>query len=296
MFTDEFIKEHNLSDTQVSAITGMVKGHYDTNVIPDLKKSWDGKANTDAEAILEGASSHVAKTFSLDLTRDQGEKFADYLKRVSDKVFETEKAGITKKQTELDAKLKNFEGDSEWKGKYDELSGKFDSAQQKLADLEGLESVKTDYETLQDKYSKLQKIAAFSQIKPAFPKEVNAYEAEAKWNAFVQKVLSANNLEVSEDGTFAVDKENPHKKSPLKDLLTADADVQALLKGRKQEGLHSGESVDIEGVPFDVPKDADSATITKLVREHLKKELGTTMGVKYSKEFSALYAKIKKSL
>ena len=40
-FTEEFIEQNGLQPEQVSAITG----YYDSNVIPTLKKEWDGKAN-----------------------------------------------------------------------------------------------------------------------------------------------------------------------------------------------------------------------------------------------------------
>ena len=40
-FTEEFIEQNGLQPEQVSAITG----YYDSNVIPTLKKEWDG--NTD---------------------------------------------------------------------------------------------------------------------------------------------------------------------------------------------------------------------------------------------------------
>jgi len=46
-------------------------------------------------------------------------------------------------------------------------------------------------------------------------------------------------------------------------------------------------------VPFKVPQDADSPEVSRLVREHLLKELGDAFHPDYAKRFQDLLLKVK---
>ena len=82
-FSAEFITENGLTAEQVTAVTGQFTNEF----IPNLKKEYDGVANTNAEGILSGASKYAKEKLGFELDRDQGEKYGDYLKRALDSKF-----------------------------------------------------------------------------------------------------------------------------------------------------------------------------------------------------------------
>ena len=102
--TKEFIEEHKLEQAQVKAISEVTTSH-----IADLKGEWDGKANKDAEAILEGAANKIAETTSVQ--RDKGEKIADFITRSWGTFSEKQSNELKNKITEYDEKIKNAGSD-----------------------------------------------------------------------------------------------------------------------------------------------------------------------------------------
>jgi hypothetical protein len=268
----------------------------ETNVVPDYKKAWDGKANTDAEGILTGASKYVSDKFGVQIEREQGEKYADYLQRVSETIVTSK---LSDKEKELQEKLKNFKGNDALKSQYEkELANERaekDKYLQKLAKLEPLEGLDEKYKEATSQLSSLKLSVAFGNAKPNFPETVNKYEAEAKWNEFKNGVLENNNIEIEGNIAYAIDKENPHKKVKLTELVEKNTNIAELLKGRQQRG-NGASSVDlksVEGLPFKVPSNATSEELTSLVREHLIKELGSVTAIGYTQKFKELYSKAK---
>jgi len=292
-FTEEFITKNGLSSEQAEAI----KSFYDTNIIPELKKEWDGKANTDAEGILTGASKYAAEKFGVDIEREQGEKYADYLQRIADAGLESKTKALKIKEAELEEKLKNFKGSDEVKSKLEEQQRKNDELLKKIAQLEPLEGLDDKYKKASEELSGLKLSVSFNEVKPNFPDTVNKYEAAAKWNEFKSMVLEKNTIELIDNVPFAIDKENPHKKTKLSELVAGDSNITELLKGRQQDGTGAS-PVDfkkVEGIPFDIPKNATSDQISKMVRDYLTKKLGSATSPKFASEFADLFAKIKKA-
>ena len=54
---------------------------------------------------------------------------------------------------------------------------------------------------------------------------------------FENSVLQGHNIEIIENIAYAIDKENPHKKVKLSELVDKDSAIQELLKGRQQKGM-----------------------------------------------------------
>ena len=117
---------------------------------------------------------------------------------------------------------------------------------------------------------------------------------EALRNEFKNEIQQNYNIKLVDGVAKAIDKENEYKVFDLKDLVSKNDEILELSKGRQQSGINhrQGETVKIEGVPFDVPKDADSKTRTKLIQEHLAKEGISTMHKDYSAKFAELNQKI----
>ena len=129
--SEQFIQENNLTPEQVTKIDGF----YSTEVIPELKKGWDGKANKDAEGILTGAAKYAAEKFGVTVEREQGEKYADYLQRISDLSMKSKLDAFYQRETELEDKIKNFKGSDELNSQLEEIKNKNDDLLKKIATL-----------------------------------------------------------------------------------------------------------------------------------------------------------------
>ena len=291
--TQEFIETNGLEETQVEAITKYI----DSEVKPSIKKEYDGIANKNAEGILTGASKYAKEALGLDIDREQGEKFGDYLKRISETGFSSKTEALKAKEAELEDKLKNFKGSSEIKEKYEAELAKNDALLKQVAELEPLKGLDEKYKQATEQLSGLKLNVAFNSVKPNFPETVNAYEAKAKWDEFKNNVLSNYTIELVDNEPIAIDKENEHKRKPLKELLSDNEDIQGLLKKRQQGGTGAkpADLKDVEGVPFKVPQGATSEEQSKLAREYLIEKLGSVTHKEFSSQMLDLLTKIKKS-
>ena len=288
--SEQFIQENNLTQEQVTKIDGF----YSTEVIPELKKGWDGKANKDAEGILTGAAKYAAEKLGVTVEREQGEKYADYFQRISDLSMKSKLDAFSQRETELEDKIKNFKGGDELKVQLEEVQTKNDDLLKKIATLEPLKGFDKKYETAQEELDQLKLSIGFDRVKPSFPESVNKYESAAKWSEFKNSVLKGHNIEIVDNIAYAIDKENPHKKVKLSELVDKDSAIQDLLKGRKQTG-NGALSVDakkVEGIPFDVPVGLTNEEQSKLVAEHLEKTIGK-FHTDYSNQFRELLSKVK---
>ena len=136
---------------------------------------------------------------------------------------------------------------------------------------------------------------SFSTIKTSFPKEVDEYRAKAKWDEFQSSVLKDWDIELVDGEATAINKDNPHKTEKLKDLLSNNESITKLLEGRQQQGTGGREAKlrTVEGVPFEVPVDADNKTISKVINDHLDKQNISPADTKRAVMFRELYDKTK---
>lgn len=283
------IEKIGLTKEQLDALKPLAETH-----IADLKKQWDGKANSDAEGILNGA---LAKTIEVTkITRLQGEKAADYVARAAQEYLATKQSEVDAAKTAYEQKLKDFKGDEATKEELNAAKAKLDDAQKKLADYDTLKAKADKYEPLESEYKTMKMQLAFNSVKPVFPEGVNPYEAKAKWEEFVNGVQSKYTIEYVDGEAKAIDKENQYKVVTLKSLLEADTNLTELAKGRQQQGSGAkpaGQARKIDGVPFDVPQNITSPEAQKLIKEHLTSKEGLReTSPEYAKRFKELWTKI----
>lgn len=290
-FTKEFVEEHGLSEEQVGALTGYVQNE----IVPTIKKEYDGKANENAEGILSGASKYAKEKLGIDVEREKGEKYGDYLTRLFDTGLSKTKSALETKEKEIEEKLKNFKGGDEYKAQLEALKNEKDDLMKQVAELEPLKGVDEKYREATETLTGLKKEVAYNSIKPNFPEGANKYEVDAKWNEFKKAVEEKYNIELVDGKPMAVDKENHHKVVELSTLLEADSNIKELLQGRQQKGTGATpvDFKEVEGVPFKVPKGIDSTEQSRLVREYLVNELGSNLHPEYNKKFGELLTKIK---
>ena len=290
-FTQEFIETNGLTEEQVTA----VKGFVSTEIVPSLKKEFEGVANKNAEGILSGASKSASLKFGVELEREQGEKWADYLERISDSALSTRTQKLLDKETELEDKLKNFKGSDELKEKYEKQLKDNDDLLKKVAELEPLSGMDKLLAEKDQELVGLKRQVAFSGVKPKFPDTVNKYEADAKWNEFVKGFDDKYTLELIDGEAYGVDKENHHKKIRLSDVVQADTNINELLKGRQQSGTGAKPAnfKKVEGLGFDIPENATSEDLSNVVREHLVAKLGSLTHKDFANQFKELYNKAK---
>lgn len=287
---EDFIKDNNLTEEQVKAVSGYVTGDY----LPTVKKEWDGKANENAEGIIGGAVKSIQKQFGIELEREQGEKVADYLARFSTQVVSSKQDEIEKIKADYQEKIKGVKGTEALKEEYDKMKEQLDEVKQKYADYDELKEKAVKADEYGQQLSGLKLEVAFNGVKPNFPDTVNPYEAKAKWEEFKKGVLDKYNIELVDGIPMAIDKENEYKTVKLSELLSKDETIQELLVGRQQGGTGAKPTglKDVDGVPFKVPENADAKTRSKLIAEHL-----ATLGIgkmhdDYSAKFKELNEKI----
>lgn len=296
-FSQEQYTEMGLSEESIPKFQDIVNSQE-----AELKKQWDSKANENAEKILDGVSTSLATKYGLTEQRQQGEKLADYIGRVSPMVVDTalakEKQAMASKLSELDEKLKKAPTGA-LQGEFDELKSKYNALQEKEAKFAEWEEndYKGKWEEATQKLSQQTRDIAFSGVRPSFPDNVNSYEAKGRWSEFVSNVEKAYNIEKGEDGEYVgVDKENPHKVVKLSDLVAKDEALQALTQGRQQKGIGSQQSQGndtVEGLPFAVSKEMSDSEFSSKLRESLEAKGLNRMSKEYAAEFADGYAKWK---
>lgn len=291
--TQEFIESNGLSEEQVSAFTG----YLETEIVPSIKKEYDGKANENAENILSGAAKRAKELFKVDLDRDQGEKWGDYLDRISKNSLSSKNAELEQKEKEIQQKLANFKGGEEYKSQLEKLNQEKDALLKQVAELEPLKGIDEKYKQASETLTGLKKEVAYNSVKPNFPDTVNKYEADAKWNEWKRGVEEKFTIELVDGVPMAIDKENHHKVVKLSDLISADNSINELLKGRQQGGTGANpvNLKAVEGVPFKVPIGATSEERSTLIREYLEKKGINRMSDQFAKEFAELNLKIASS-
>jgi hypothetical protein len=290
VITDELAKEAGLTPEQVAALTPKINDY-----VSEQKKEWDGKANENAENILSGAAKYIQEKTGVKEERQQGEKFGDYLSRISDKAIESKSNEVAQLKKDYDQKIKDFKGDDATKAELEAAKKKLDDAQQLLANYDELKEKAGKYESTEQTLSEYKRKAAFGNVKPMFNKEANAYEVDAKWKAFQKGVEDKYTIELVDDEYIAVDKENKHKQVKLSELVGKDEALKALSTERQVPGTGAkGAKLTIEGFNVDVTEDAkkNTAERTKIIREQLSKEGVAVTSSEYSKKFSEYNKKI----
>lgn len=291
-FEKEFIEKHNLTEDAVKEITELSTKHID-DIVADTKKEYDGKANNETQAILEGVFKTVQEETKVD--RNKGEKMADYYLRAWTESNTTKTKELEDAKNDYLEKAKNVEGNEGITKELEDVKGKYDDAQKLLADYDETKATAEKYGPLAEEHDKMKKQVAYSTVMPSFPKEANEFEAKAKWDEFKKDTEKEWNIELVDGEAIAIKKDNPHKTEKLKDLLDNNEPITKLLEGRKQKGTN-GEQTElrtVEGIPFDVPVDADNKKISELINKHLDKEGISAADPKRAGLFRGLHDKIK---
>ena len=286
--TAEQIKDYGLAEENVPKVNSFLTDQI-ADQIAEAKKGFEGKANTDAEAILTGASEKILKDTSIE--RKQGEKMGDYIPRAWDEFNTVKISEVSKAKADYETKLKDFKGDKDLISKISTLEGDKDGLLKKFADYDEVKERATKYNPLKEEFEANKIQVAFSLAKPNFPDTVNSFEADARWMEFKSGVLDKYDIVFDkETGKWmAVDKDNPHRSKVLSDLAANDETLSKLSKGRIQKGPGGKPitKIQIEGVPFDVPENVDNQTKTELIKEYLTKTKGLSpMSAEYSTEFA----------
>lgn len=287
-FTKEFIEDQKLTEDQMTAINGQV-----TNHVADVKKEYDGKANADAEGILNGAATSISD--KLEIERNKGEKIADFILRVTDKRNEVLKAEAEEAKNEYLEKAKNVKGNEGITKELEDLKLKHDEALQKFADYDTLKETAGKFTGLSEDHSKMKLEVSFGQVKPNFPDTVNKYEAATKWGEFKTKLLTTHTIELVDGVPMVIDKENQYKTEKLEDVVAKNAELTELLKGRQQNGPNAkpSETHNVDGVPFPVPVNATTKERAEAIKEYLNKQPNLSVtDDRYSKLFTDYNNKI----
>lgn len=269
----EFIETNKITDEQVKAFNTLTSDSEAT-----IKKGYDETyketANTNAENILKGAADKVNAITKIE--RKDKEKLAEYYTRAWTEWNTTSLADIAKQKTDLEAKLKAEPGNGELAKTMAVLEGKYSDLQKKEAEFDKLKEsgVEQKYTDLQAAHVTMKEQVAFQSVLPKFAESVNDFEAAAKWKSFIDGVLKTSTIEMVDGEAVAVDKDNVHKTTPLKDLVAKDEKIQELVDGRKVIGPGGDPKklAKISGIPFDLKEDHNSADRSTAIKKYLLEE------------------------
>lgn len=291
ILSEEVIKETGLTPEQVSALSPKL-----TDYISDQKKEWDKKANDNAEGILTGAANYLQEKTGVKVERQQGEKFGDYVARISTTALESKSSEIERLKSEYQQKIKEFKGDDATKAELEIAKQKLDAAQKQLANYDELTDKAGKYDTVSKELSEFKVMAAFGNVKPSFSKEANQYEVSAKWDSFQKRVQQKYNIEIVDGEYIAVDKENHYKNVKLSELVSSDEELKSITGERAIPGVGS-KSFKLDGLNDEVPEEAkkDTAKRAAFIEAQLAKEGLTVTSPDYAKRFGELNKKIKES-
>lgn len=283
----EIIEQAGLSPEQVTAVSAYGETH-----IQKINEDWAGKANKDAEAILDGAALSVSKLTGVE--RAKGQKIADYISAASSTYFETKTTALEQKAIELEDKIKNS-------GKNETVVKELENTKEQLRVLKEKEATFADYEENDYKgkwekssqeLSSLKVNSAFRDVKPSKPDNVNTYEFDHKWSTLKSSILEKNDILEIDGEVYAVNKENELIKTKLSEVISKDKDLSALISGKPTGFKVDTKGVKIDGVPFEVPENADAKVRTKLIREYLAKQ-----GIQQtSKSYPAMFAELNQKI
>lgn len=288
---EDFIKEQGLTAEQATAVNTFATAEEAV-----LKLEWDGKAVTNAEAIIDGA---LKQTVALTgIARNEGEKAKDYIERSSGLHFAGTKTSLDRKIVELDKKIKEGGGDATLKQEL--ADSKIELDKLKLSEAKYLDYEENDYkgklEKMTQDMSVMNRRIAFNSVRPSFPETANEFEVKAKWAEFQKATEEKYNIKLDENNEpWAIDKTNEHITIKLGDLAKKDEAIMALTQGRQQVGTGATppkDMVQIKDVPFDVPENATSKERQAAVKDYLAKQNIPKMSPEYAKQFSELNLKI----
>lgn len=267
----EFIESVGLDENQVRATTEFFSTKL-ADAKLEIENQYKDTANKNAEGIINGAIEPIVKATGIQ--RNEGEKAADFLTRVGSSYLSEKQSELDKVKADYEQKIKGVQGSETLAKEYEAMKLKHDEVLKKYADYDEIREKAEKADEYGQQLSGLKLEVSFGKVRPNFPESVNPFEADAKWNAFKKSVLEKNTIELVEGEAIAIDKENPHKTTKLKDLVEKDTELSELLKGRQQGGLGAKEAdkVTIDGVPFEVPKNAGAKERATAIREYLTKQ------------------------
>lgn len=291
--TEEVIAEIGISKEQVEKI----KPLYDNDLANKLKER-DTLANGNAEKIIQGAIDTTLTKFGVtDFPRQAGEKNADYLARLNEKVVESSKSNIAKLETELKEKIKNSDGSTLAKEEVDKLKTELDDAKKKLANYDDLVDKASKYESTAEALSGMKLSVAYNSVKPNFPAETNQFEVKAKWDEFIKATNEKWLIEIVENEPIAIDNDNEHKRVKLSELVSQNKEITELLQGRQQRGSGANPAkTKVDGLPFEIDGEPTTANISKAINAYLDTQNVPIVSNERGTKFQELFDKAKELL
>lgn len=291
--SQEKAQELGLSEEQVKGVTT-----YGAELLKAEHGKWEEDLKTNGNKFANGLADGMAASIHklTGVARNEAEKVADYLGRAGNTWLADKNQSLEDKTKEYDDKLKNFKGAEAIQTELSTLKGTHEDMLKKYANYDELKAAADKLPEVEKEYTALKVKTAFNTVKPNFPSELNTFERDAKWNAFMTRTLEKYNIEINAEGkAVAVDKENAFTTFPLESLVAKDEEIQAIAKGRQQDPLNvdSKEKVTVEGVPFKVPIKGTSADMQKAITEYLQSKGIDKLHKEYSPKFSEYWTRIR---
>jgi phage terminase Nu1 subunit (DNA packaging protein) len=283
----EELKNLGLAEEQLQKVEEFFTT-YKTSVENEIKEN----GNKFAEGIIDGASKLAEEKTGL--KRNAGEKYADYLVRVSGEFLSKKEQDLLKIKSEYEEKIKGLSTD--------DAKAELDKYKKQVAELEQEKGYKEKYEGLFSKYENQKLSLAFGS---AIPTELQTNQnkvVKATLDAVKNEILKTHNIEQNEKGEFiAIDKDNQYKITPLNELIKSNElikELEGFGKAETKTGFtkEEKESVKIDGIDIKITKDMDDNQISLAIRSHLLGKGLDLLSREYSDKFVAMQKKIYESM
>lgn len=267
-----------LSEAQVTAI----EAAYTVK-----ETEFKGLANKNADGIFNGAAAKLATLTGIN--KEEKEQYSTYFERLGTEWLpEASKGKITTVEAERD----------EWKGKFENHKGdetlKADllTAQSEVAKIPDLLQAKeTEWS---DKYSSLEKTSNESKLNrsisdsmPAFDKNVNQFELEAKKKTAIDRIKQNHELSYDDNGKLIGTKD--YNKTLFSDLLKNDEELKDLILIDQNSGGGGDADKNKKPTTLSIPKDIGKGAQQQIIKQYVITAEGINhLDPKFSPRFKEL--------
>ena len=263
----------------------------------NLSKEFSGNQDSFLDKVANTVNEGLGVGFR---ERGKGEKFADYLKYLSqahvEKALSKERQELSAKRQELEEKMKN-QPSKIVEEEYNDLKKREAEALQKLAEMSDYEDVKSKAEKYATELSAYKTDAAFSVVQPALSEKVDKDIFGLAWGNFKKNILEDYDIsEIKDNDVTLASKSNELvtvslsslvAKDPIISKLTQDSPKKSSINGREAKSI----TLDGMDISLEIPEGANKDQIERIVQRKSReiaesKNDGKTYGKKFTDEFN----------
>ncbi len=271
--TADIANELELKEESVKKINTFFSDIFKEKIQEETKEV-KASASKNAEKIIDDIVSSTEQ--KIGVKKNDGEKHADYLKRVNLEVADNlskQRKEVDDQKKDLEKKIKEGAGNDTFVKEFDELKGKYSTLQAKEADFDKLigSGIVDEHKELVTNHTLLKSKVAFQSGVPGDLPKINEFERLERFRRAEQDINTRFNIEEKDGKLIYSDKLNEYKKHEPIDLIKNHEEIKAIYKqeSNKTNGVSTtGQpTVAITGLSEPVPLKATNEIISELAEK-----------------------------